>query len=129
MKQDFFVTKLYNFSQQGYKNFLYNQKLSETPLPCILGGIMENHTEVSNTKNIFTPPSAPVNLEEDQPEEDFNGVVKNDFIQENFAFVGALKQLQQQQQIPAQQKAFSIHEITSVEKDPLIELFRMDPCI
>ena len=37
----------------------------------ILGG-RENQTDVSNTNNIFTPPSTPVNLEGDQHEQDFN---------------------------------------------------------
>ena len=31
-----------------------------------------NQADVLNTNNIFTPPSAPVNLEEDQPVQDFN---------------------------------------------------------
>ena len=72
----------------------------------------------SNANNIFTPPSTTVNLEEDhQPEQDFNETVENEFIQENFAFVKALKQQQkQQQQIVPRQQAFSIHEITLVEK-------------
>ena len=79
-----------------------------------------NQTDKSNTNNIFTPPSTPVNFEEDQPEQDFNVAVENEFIQENFAFVGALKQQQQQQQqILPRQQAFSMHEITSVEKEQL----------
>ena len=70
--------------------------------------------------NIFTPPSTPVNREEDQPEQDFNKAVGNEFIHENFVFERALKQQQQQQQqIPPRQQACSIHEITSVEKGQL----------
>ena len=61
-----------------------------------------NQTDFSNTNNIFAPFSAPINLEEDQPEQDFNEAVKNEFIQGNFAFVGALKQQQQQQQTSVQ---------------------------
>ena len=78
-----------------------------------------NQTDASNVNNIFTPPSTTVNLEEDhQPEQDFNEAVENEFIQENFAFVKALKQQQkQQQQILPRQQAFSIHEITLVEKE------------
>ena len=65
--------------------------------------------------------STPVNFEEDQHEKDFNYAVENEFIQENFAFVRALKQLQkQQQQILPRQQAFSIHEITLVDKEQLL---------
>ena len=75
-----------------------------------------NQTDVLNTSNIFTTPSALVNLEEDQPEQDFDWAVENKFIQENFAFVRALKQQQkQQQQILPRQQAFSIYQKTSVE--------------
>ena len=42
-----------------------------------------NQTDVSNTNNIFTTTSTPVNLEEDQPEQDFNKAVENEFFQEN----------------------------------------------
>lgn len=63
----------YNLSQQGYANVLHNQRLSETASPCILGG-RKNQTDVSNTSNIFTPMSAPVNLEEDR--QDFNEAVE-----------------------------------------------------
>ena len=55
---------MYNFSQQDYDNFLHNQSLSETASPCILGGRV-NETDMLNTNIIFTPPSTPVNLEED----------------------------------------------------------------
>ena len=55
---------LYNLSQKGHANFLHNQRLSKTASPRILGGRV-NQTDVSNTNNIFTPPSTPVNLEED----------------------------------------------------------------
>ena len=65
--------------------------------------------------------STPVNFEEDQHGKDFNYAVENEFIQENFAFVRALKQLQkQQQQILPRQQAFSIHEITLVDKEQLL---------
>ena len=53
-------------SQQGYANFPHNQRLSKITSPRILGGWV-NQTDVSNANNIFTPPSIPVNLEEDQP--------------------------------------------------------------
>ena len=53
---------------------------------------------MSNTNNIFTPPTTLVNLEEDQPEKDLMKPLKNEFIQENSAFVKALKHQQQQQQ-------------------------------
>ena len=62
---------LYNLSQKGHANFLHNQRLSKTASPRILGGSV-NQTDTSNTSNIFTPPSTPVNLEDDQPEQDFN---------------------------------------------------------
>ena len=52
-----------------------------------------NQTDVSNASNIFTPPSTPVNLEEDQTEENFNEAIENEIIQENFR---ALKQQQKQ---------------------------------
>ena len=65
------TSPLYNLSQQGYANFLHNQKLSKTPSPSILGGRV-NQTDVSNTNNIFTPSSTPVDLEEEQPEQDYN---------------------------------------------------------
>ena len=58
------TSPLYNLSQQGYINFLHNQRLSKTASPRILGGRV-NQTDVSNTNNIFSPPSTPVNLEED----------------------------------------------------------------
>ena len=45
--------------------------LSKTASARILGSRV-NQTDVSNTNNIFTPSSTPVNLEEDQPEQDFN---------------------------------------------------------
>ena len=72
---------------------------------------------MSNTNNIFTPPSTPVNLKEDQPEQDFNKAVENEFIQENLAIIRTWKQQQKQQQQLPRQKAFSIHEITSVKKE------------
>ena len=62
---------LYNLSQKGHANFLHNQRLSKTASPRILGGSV-NQTDTSNSSNIFTPPSTPVNLEDDQPEQDFN---------------------------------------------------------
>ena len=65
------TSPLYHLNQQGYANVLHNQRLSKTVSPRILGGRV-NQTDVSNTNNIFTPPSTPVNLEEDQPEQDFN---------------------------------------------------------
>ena len=114
------TSPLYNSSQKGYANFLHNQRLSKTTSPCILGGRV-NQTDVSNTKNIFTTSSTPVNLEEDQHVKDFNYAVENEFVQENFTFVRALKQLQkQQQQILPRQQAFSIHEITLVDKEQLL---------
>ena len=61
----FFYNKtppVFNLSQQDYANS-----------PCILGG-RKNQTDVSNTSNIFTPMSAPVNLEEDR--QDFNEAVE-----------------------------------------------------
>lgn len=72
----FFYNKtppVFNLSQQDYANFLHNERLSETASPCILGG-RKNQTDVSNTSNIFTPMSAPVNLEEDR--QDFNEAVE-----------------------------------------------------
>ena len=65
------TSPLYHLNQQGYANVLHNQRLSKIVSPRILGGRV-NQTDVSNTNNIFTPPSTPVNLEEDQPEQDFN---------------------------------------------------------
>ena len=62
---------MYNLSQQGYANFLHNQRLSKTASPHILGGRL-NQTDVLNTNNIFTPPSTPVNLEREKHEQDFN---------------------------------------------------------
>ena len=61
MKQDFFVIELPldNLSQQDHANFLHNQRLSKIASPCILGGRV-NQTDVSNTNNVFTPPSTPV---------------------------------------------------------------------
>ena len=38
-------TPLYNLSQQGYANFLYNQRFSKTASPRIPGGIV-NQTDV-----------------------------------------------------------------------------------
>ena len=60
------TSPLHNLSQQGYANFLRNQRLSKTASPRILGGRV-NQPDVSNVNNIFTPTSVPVNLEEDQP--------------------------------------------------------------
>ena len=65
------ASPLHNLSQQSSANFLHNQRLSKTASPRILGGSV-NQTDTSNTSNIFTPPSTPVNLEDDQPEQDFN---------------------------------------------------------
>ena len=65
------TSPLCNLSLQGYANFVHNQGLSKTASPRILGGRV-NQPDVSNTNNIFTPPSATVNLEVDQPEQDFN---------------------------------------------------------
>ena len=62
---------MYNLSQQGYANFLHNQRLSKTASPRILGGRL-NQTDVLNTNNIFTPTSTPVNLEREKHEQDFN---------------------------------------------------------
>ena len=45
----------------------------------ILGGRV-NQTDVSNTNNIFTPPSTPVNLEGDQHEQDFNEAVERSLL-------------------------------------------------
>ena len=81
------TSPLYNLSQQYHANFLQ----IKTGSPRILGGRV-NQTGVSNTNNIFTPPSTPVNLEEDLTEENFNEAIENDIIQENFTFVRALKQ-------------------------------------
>ena len=109
------ISPLQNLSQQGYANFLRNQGLSKTASPRILGSRV-NQTDVLHTNNIFIPPSTQVNLEEAQPEQDFHQAVENEFIQENFAFVRALKQQQKQtQQMLPQQQAFCIHEITSVQ--------------
>ena len=73
-----------------------------------------NQTDVSNTNNIFTPPSTPVNLEEDtNMKKILIKPLKTSLFKKNFAFVRALKQLQkQQQQLLPRQQAFSIHEIT-----------------
>ena len=79
------ISPLYNLSQQGYGNFLHNQTLSKTASPRILEGRV-NQIDVSNTNNIFTPPFALVNLEEDLPEQDFDWGVENEFIQEKFRF-------------------------------------------
>ena len=65
------TSPLYNLNQQGYANIQHNQRLSKTASPRIFGGGV-NQTDVSNTNNIFTPPSTPVNLGEDQPEQDFS---------------------------------------------------------
>ena len=65
------TSPLYNLSQQGYANFLHNQRLSKTASSRILDGRV-NQTDVLNTSNIFTTPSALVNLKEDQPEQDFD---------------------------------------------------------
>ena len=115
------TSPLYNLSQQGYANFLHNQRLGKIASPRILGGRV-NQTDVSNTNNIFTPPSTPVNLEEDT---NINKILikslKTSLFKKNFAFVRALKQLQkQQQQILPRQQVFSMHEITSVEKVQLL---------
>ena len=37
---------------------------------------------MSNTNNIFTTTTTPVNIEEDQPEQDFNEAAENEFIHE-----------------------------------------------
>ena len=55
---------------QWYANFLHNQRLNQTS-PCILGERV-NQTDVWNTNNVFTPPSTPINLKEDQTEQDFD---------------------------------------------------------
>ena len=65
------ISALYNLNQQSYAKFLHNQRLSKTASPRILGSRV-NQTDVSNTNNIFTPRSTLFNLEEDQPEQDFN---------------------------------------------------------
>ena len=65
------TSSLYNLSRQGYANFLHNQRRSKTASLRILGGRV-NQIDVSNTNNIFTPPSTPVNLEGDQHKQDFN---------------------------------------------------------
>ena len=65
------TSALYNLRKQGYANFLHNQRLSKTASPRILGGRV-NQTDVLNANNILTSPSTPVNLEEDQPQQDFN---------------------------------------------------------
>ena len=44
-------------------DFLHNQRFSKIASPRILGGRV-NQIDVSNTKNIFSPPSTPVNLED-----------------------------------------------------------------
>ena len=110
------TSPVYNLSQEGYANFLHNQRLSETASPCILGGRV-NQADVSNITNIFTTTSTPVNLEEDHPKQDFHEAVEKEFVQENS---GAKQQQQQQQQMLPRQQAFSIHEITSVEKKQLL---------
>ena len=45
------TSPLYNLNQQGYANFLHNQRLNETASPGILGSRV-NQTDVSNTNNI-----------------------------------------------------------------------------
>ena len=57
-----FCNKTSPLCQQGFANF--KQRLSKNASPPILGGRV-NQIDVSNTDNIFTPPSALVNLEED----------------------------------------------------------------
>ena len=41
---------------------------------------------MSNTNNIFTPPTTLVNLEEDQPEKDFNETVEKRVYSRKFRF-------------------------------------------
>ena len=41
---------------------------------------------MSNTNNIFTPPTTSVNLEEDQPEKDFNEAVEKRVYSRKFHF-------------------------------------------
>ena len=41
---------------------------------------------MSNTNNIFTPATTPVNLEENQPEKDFNEVVEKRVYSRKFRF-------------------------------------------
>ena len=65
------TSALQNLRKQVYANFLQNQRLSKAASPRILGGRM-NQKDVLNTNNIFTSPSTPVNLEENQPQQDFN---------------------------------------------------------
>ena len=92
------TSPLYNLSQKGYANFLHNQRLSKTASPRILGGRV-NQTDVSNTNNISTPPSTPVNLEEDtNMKKILIKPLKMSLFKKNFDFVRALKQLQKQQQ-------------------------------
>ena len=55
------TSPLYNLRQQGYANFLHNQRLSKTTSPCILIGRV-NQTDVSNTNKIFTSTSKKTNL-------------------------------------------------------------------
>ena len=58
-----------------------------------------NQTDVSNTNNIFTPASTPVNLEEDtNMKKILIKPLKASLFKKNFAFVKALKQQQKQQQ-------------------------------
>ena len=51
---------MYDFSQQGYANFLHNQRFSETASLCVLGGRM-NKKDVSNAYKILTQPNVTVN--------------------------------------------------------------------
>ena len=58
-----------------------------------------NQTGVSNTNNILTPLSTPVNLEEDtNMKKILTKPLKTSLFKKNFDFVRALKQLQKQQQ-------------------------------
>ena len=45
--------------------------------PCVDGG-RENQADVSNVNTIFTLPTTPANLEEDQAQQDFNEVTENE---------------------------------------------------
>ena len=46
--------------------------------PCVDGG-RGNQADVSNVNTIFTLPTTPANLEEDQAQQDFNEVTENEF--------------------------------------------------
>ena len=58
--------------------FIHQQRSAKTASPCVDGG-RGNQADVSNVNTIFTLPTTPANLEEDQAQQDFNEVTQNEF--------------------------------------------------